>query len=140
MSARRRIIPPTKRASTGSPKRSQRPVIPPVVATLRTDCDAAKGRAAAEDLLSAPPEVKSIISICNDTIQGAAAALKGKHAQLTLIGFDTSDQGLQNVADGVEAAEVAQFPDSIGTLGVQEDIKAAGGESVPSSSIPARNW
>ena len=103
-----------------------------IAASLRTDCDAVKGRSATEDLLTSHPDVKGIFAICDDPMQGAVKAVQAKHLKnLLLVGFDASPAGLANVKSGAEAAEVAQFPAKIGQLGVVDGIRAARGQAIP---------
>ena len=103
-----------------------------VVSTLRTDCDAVKGRSATEDMLTAHPDVSAIFGICDEPIDGAVQALHARSgAHPMVLGFDASCPNLKNVQSGVETAEVAQFPVKEAQLAVQNALKVARGEKIP---------
>jgi len=103
-----------------------------VVAKTATDCDQTKGLNAAQDMLTANPDLSAIYGACGPPITGALQAIKsaGKDGKLVVVGFDASPDELTAIAAGTEAGSVAQFPDKMGTLGAQTAFDAAKGKDV----------
>jgi ABC-type sugar transport system substrate-binding protein len=103
-----------------------------VVAETPTDCDQTKGLDAAQDILTAHPDIDGIYAACGPPLLGAleavdAAGLTGK---LITVGFDASPDELTAIAEGTESGSVAQFPDKMGSMGVQAAFDAVNGEDV----------
>jgi simple sugar transport system substrate-binding protein len=104
-----------------------------VVAEPATDCDQTKGLNAAQDLLTAHPDVVAIYGACGPPIIGALQAIKAagkKPGQIVVVGFDAAPDELTAIKAGEEAASVAQFPAKMGSLGIETAVAAARGESV----------
>lgn len=104
-----------------------------VVAEPATDCDETKGLNAAQDILTANPNVTAIYGACGPPITGALQAIKAankKAGSITVVGFDASPGELTAIGSGEQAASVAQFPSKMGSLGIETAVKAAKGESV----------
>jgi ribose transport system substrate-binding protein len=103
-----------------------------VVAKTATDCDQTKGLNAAQDMLTANPDLTAIYGACGPPIVGALQAIKsaGKEGKLMVVGFDASPDELTAIAAGTESGSVAQFPDKMGTLGAQTAFDAASGKDV----------
>jgi ABC-type sugar transport system substrate-binding protein len=103
-----------------------------VVAKLPTDCDQTKGLNAAQDILTAHPDVTAIYGACGPPIVGALQAIKakGKTGQITVVGFDAAPGEVTAIKAGDEAASVAQFPAKMGSMGIETAVKAARGETV----------
>jgi ABC-type sugar transport system substrate-binding protein len=107
-----------------------------VVAEPATDCDQTKGLNAAQDLLTAHPDVSVIYGACGPPIIGALQAIKaaGKaQGSILVVGFDAAPDELTAIKAGDEAASIAQFPAKMGSLGIDTAVKAARGETVPPS-------
>jgi simple sugar transport system substrate-binding protein len=104
-----------------------------VVGKAPTDCAQDKGVAAAEDLLTANPDVTAIYAACGPPVVGAVEALENagkKPEDIVLVGFDALPDEVANIKAGKEDASVAQFPAKIGELGVDTLWKAVNGEPV----------
>lgn len=101
-----------------------------VVATTPTDCDQTKGLDAAQDILTANPELDAIYSACGPPLTGALEAIKSAGRDLITVGFDASPDEVAAIAAGTQTASIAQFPAKMGSLGVQAAFDAARGESV----------
>jgi simple sugar transport system substrate-binding protein len=102
-----------------------------VVAEPATDCDQTKGLNAAQDILTANPNVTAIYGACGPPITGALQAIKAaKKTAITVVGFDASPDELTAIANGEQAASVAQFPAKMGSLGIETAVAAARGEQV----------
>jgi ABC-type sugar transport system substrate-binding protein len=105
-----------------------------VVTTLRTDCDQTKGVNVMQSIGSTHPDVDAIYAACGPPILGGIQTLK-KNDPFTkdplLVGFDALPDEARAILAGDETASVAQFPQKMGTIGVETAAKAARGEQVP---------
>jgi ABC-type sugar transport system substrate-binding protein len=104
-----------------------------VVAEPATDCDQTKGLNAAQDLLTANPDIVAIYGACGPPIIGALQAIKaaGKQpGQLVVVGFDASPDEVAAIKAGDQTASVAQFPAKMGLMGIEAAVAAARGETV----------
>jgi ABC-type sugar transport system substrate-binding protein len=104
-----------------------------VVAEPPTDCDETKGLNAAQDILTANPNVTAIYGACGPPILGALQAIKaaGKTpGAITVVGFDAAPGEIAAIEAGDQAASVAQFPAKMGSMGIETAVAAARGESV----------
>ena len=104
-----------------------------VVSKLETDCAQDKGLSAAQDILTANPNVTAIYSACGPPAVGAVQALKNagkKEGDVILVGFDALPDELAQIKAGWETASVAQFPAKIGGMGVDTLYKAVKGVKV----------
>jgi simple sugar transport system substrate-binding protein len=104
-----------------------------IVAEPATDCDETKGLDAAQDLLTANPDVEVIYGACGPPIIGALQALKAAGKQpgdVIVIGFDASPDEIAAIKAGEQTASVAQFPSKMGLLGIETAVAAARGETV----------
>ncbi|MDG6110089.1 sugar ABC transporter substrate-binding protein [Dactylosporangium aurantiacum] len=104
-----------------------------IVAEPATDCDETKGLNAAQDILTAHPDVTAIYGACGPPITGALQAVKASGKKPIVVGFDASPQEILAIEAGTQAASVAQFPAKMGTLGIETAVNAAKGQSVPST-------
>jgi ABC-type sugar transport system substrate-binding protein len=102
-----------------------------VVAETATDCDQTKGL----DVLTANPELDAIYAACGPPLLGALEAIDaaGRSGELITVGFDASPDEVAAIAAGTQSASVAQFPDKMGSMGVQAAFDALNGEDVPPS-------
>lgn len=104
-----------------------------VIAEPATDCDQTKGMNVAQDILARQPNIAAIYGACGPPITGALQAIKvakKKPSSIITIGFDASPDELTAIANGEQAASVAQFPAKMGLLGVQTAVAAVRGEPV----------
>lgn len=103
-----------------------------VVATVATDCDQTKGLNAGQDILTANPELDAIYAACGPPLIGALEAITaaGRDGQLITVGFDASPDEVAAIVAGTQTASIAQFPDKMGSLGVQAAFDAARGMDV----------
>ena len=102
-----------------------------VVATTPTDCDQTKGLNAAQDMLTAHPDLDAIYAACGPPLTGALEAVKSAGiTDLITVGFDASPDEIAAIAAGTQTASVAQFPDKMGSLGCQTAFDAVMGKSV----------
>lgn len=104
-----------------------------VVAEPATDCDQTKGLNAAQDILTAHPDVAAIYGACGPPIIGALEAIKAaskKPGEIIVVGFDAAPDELTAIKAGDEAGSVAQFPAKMGSLGIETAVAAARGQNV----------
>ncbi|MEU7873409.1 sugar ABC transporter substrate-binding protein [Dactylosporangium sp. NPDC049140] len=101
-----------------------------VVADPATDCDETKGLNAAQDILTANPDVTAIYGACGPPITGALQAVKAAGKKPVVVGFDASPGELKAIEAGDQAASVAQFPAKMGSLGIETAVAAAKGQPV----------
>jgi len=101
-----------------------------IVASLPTDCDQTKGLNAAQDILTAHPDVTAIYGACGPPIIGALEALADAGSSALVVGFDAGPDELAAIAAGTELASVAQFPDKMGSMGAQAALDAINGVAV----------
>lgn len=101
-----------------------------IVASLPTDCDQTKGLDAAQDILTANPDVVAIYGACGPPIIGALEAVASAGATVKLVGFDAGPDEVAAIVAGDQLASVAQFPARMGELGAQAALDAVNGEDV----------
>jgi ABC-type sugar transport system substrate-binding protein len=101
-----------------------------IVASLPTDCDQTKGLDAAQDILTANPDVTAIYGACGPPIIGAIEAIASAGKTIKVVGFDAGPDELAAIEAGDELASVAQFPARMGEMGAQAALDAANGEDV----------
>jgi len=102
-----------------------------VVATVATDCDQTKGLDAGQDIITANPDLDAIYAACGPPITGALGAVEAAGLKdLITVGFDASPDEIAAIAAGTQTGSVAQFPDKMGSMGVQAAFDAVMGKSV----------
>jgi simple sugar transport system substrate-binding protein len=104
-----------------------------VVQQIPTDCDQVKGVTAAEDLLTAHPDVDAIYGACGPPIIGALEAIANAGidpADIIVVGFDALPDEVAAIQAGTEDASIAQFPPKMGELGLDTLYRVVLGESV----------
>jgi ABC-type sugar transport system substrate-binding protein len=104
-----------------------------VVDTVAADFDMEKARLAAEDLLDGDPELDGFFAVNDQMALGVAQAVRaaGRRGDVAVIGVDGIRQALAAVKRGALSATVAQYPFTIGQLGVEACLAAMRGASVP---------
>ena len=104
-----------------------------IVSQTPTDCDQVKGVSAAEDLLTAHPDVTAIYGACGPPILGALEAIDNAGIapdDIVVVGFDALPDEVAAIAAGTEDASIAQFPPKMGELGMDTLYRAVQGETV----------
>ena len=104
-----------------------------IVASLPTDCDQTKGLNAAQDILTANPDVKAIYGACGPPILGAIETIKSAGKTIKVVGFDAGGDEVKAIVAGDELASVAQFPAKMGSDGAQAALDAISGKTVPAN-------
>jgi ribose transport system substrate-binding protein len=100
-----------------------------------------KSYKAAEDMLQAHQNLKSIFAVNDPTALGAVAAIEkaGKAGKIKVVGIDGQPEGLQAIKEGKVYADVVQHPDEIGRKAVETIVKYMAGEQVPPAILIAAN-
>ena len=101
-----------------------------IVASLPTDCDQTKGLNAAQDILTANPDVTAIYGACGPPIIGAIESIKSAGKTIKVVGFDAGPDEVAAIVAGDELASVAQFPAKMGSDGAQAAYDAITGGTV----------
>lgn len=104
-----------------------------IVASVPTDCDQTKGLDAAQDILTANPDVNAIYGACGPPIIGALEAIASAGKTIKVVGFDAGPDEVAAIVAGDQLASVAQFPARMGEMGAQAALDAANGEDVEPS-------
>ncbi|MGL5245549.1 MAG: ABC transporter substrate-binding protein [Sarcina sp.] len=103
-----------------------------IVSIQYSDGDHAKALQKATDIMTANPDLKGIYATNEGAVVGVATAVKekGKVGDLTLVGFDSSEQEIQFLKEDVINGFVVQNPYNMGKFGVESAMKILNGESV----------
>jgi simple sugar transport system substrate-binding protein len=101
-----------------------------IVASLPTDCDQTKGLNAAQDILTANPDVTAIYGACGPPIIGALESIKSAGKTIKVVGFDAGPDEVAAIVAGTELASVAQFPAKMGSDGAQAALDAISGKTL----------
>jgi ABC-type sugar transport system substrate-binding protein len=106
-----------------------------VVATIAADFEREKARLAAEDVLRADPDIEGFFAVNDLMALGVADAVRaaGRRGEVEVIGLDGIRQALAAVRRGALSATVAQYPYTMGQLGVEACLAAVRGEAVPAT-------
>ena len=94
------------------------------------------GRSAMENCLSSNPNINVVYTINEPAAQGAYNALKaaGKDKNVTILTIDGSCKYIKLVDQGLFAADSAQYPGKMASLGVDAIAKLANGGAKPTTS------
>jgi ribose transport system substrate-binding protein len=102
-----------------------------LVASQTANFDRAEGLNVTENVIQSNPEIKGIFAQNDEMALGAVRALGNRAGtDVKIVGFDGVEDALKAVQSGKMNATVAQQPDRIGSLGVENAIKVIDGESV----------
>jgi len=104
-----------------------------LVATLYSNGTEAGGQNAADNMLTAHPDLKGIFAANEPGAIGCARAIetRGKAGQVKLVSFDASPTQIQMLEKGTIDALIVQNPFKMGYEGVANAVKALKGESIP---------
>ncbi len=101
-----------------------------VVAKQVADFDRTKGLSVMENILQAQAEIDAVFAHNDEMALGALKAIEASGREIIVVGFDATDDAVQAVKDKKMAATVAQQPELIGSLGVENALKVINGEKV----------
>jgi ribose transport system substrate-binding protein len=107
-----------------------------LVASQTANFDRAEGLNVTENILQANPDIKGIFAQNDEMALGAGRALRGRAgSDVKVVGFDGIEDALKAIQSGKMNATVAQQPDKIGSLGVENAMKVIDDRSV-AKNIP----
>ncbi|MCB2298283.1 ribose ABC transporter substrate-binding protein RbsB [Clostridium tagluense] len=101
-----------------------------VVSSQAADFDRQKGLNVTENIIQATPAFDAIFAHNDEMALGAAKAAKAANKKVIIVGFDGNADAKAAVASGELAATIAQKPDLMGSVAVENAIKIAKGETV----------
>jgi ABC-type sugar transport system substrate-binding protein len=104
-----------------------------VVSSTAADFDRDKAELAAEELLEDDPQLAGIFAANDLMALGAAKAVKAARRQedVAVIGVDGISEALTAIRRGSLSATVAQYPYTIGQLGLEACLAAQRGKKIP---------
>jgi len=101
-----------------------------IVASQAADFDRQKGLNVTENIIQATPAFDAIFAHNDEMALGAIKASKSANKDVIIVGFDGNDEAKKAVASGDLSATIAQKPDLMGSIAVENAIKIAKGETV----------
>lgn len=103
-----------------------------LVAEVPAEWDKAKGQAAMEDILTQHPDLKGVFGSNDNMALGAVEAIKnaGMTGEIVVVGFDANPDAAAAVLAGDMNATIAQAPENMGKLGVENLLKLIDGETI----------
>jgi ribose transport system substrate-binding protein len=102
-----------------------------VVASQTANFDRGEGLNVTENILQANPDIRGIFAQNDEMALGAVQALgDSAGGEIKVVGFDAIEDALSAIQDGTMNATIAQQPDVMGSLGVENAISIVNGESV----------
>jgi len=107
-----------------------------IVASQPGNWERDQGFSVFQNILQAHPDVDTVFA-CNDVMAlGAieAIAAAGKTGKIRVLGFDAIQDARRALEAGTMAATVAQFPEEMGRVAVENAVKALRGEAVPAET------
>jgi ribose transport system substrate-binding protein len=106
-----------------------------VVQTIAADFDRRRARLAAAELLRAAKPVHGFFAVNDQMALGIAEAVRavGSSGKVAVIGMDGIREALAAVKSGSLSATVAQYPYTIGQLGVEACLAAIRRNAVPAT-------
>jgi ABC-type sugar transport system substrate-binding protein len=108
-----------------------------VVQTSAADFDRRRASLAAAEILRARPPVEGFFAVNDEMALGIASAVAaaGQGRSVAVIGVDGIPEALDALKSGGLAATVAQYPYTIGQLGVEACLAAIRGKPVPANVV-----
>jgi ribose transport system substrate-binding protein len=102
-----------------------------VVAEQPADFDRSKGLSVMENIIQSTKDFKAVFAQNDEMALGAISALKEAGLKdVVVVGFDGTDDGVAAVNNGEMAATIAQQPEVIGQLAIDNVEKAKNGEKL----------
>ena len=104
-----------------------------VVASQTANWERDQGYSVFQNLLQSHPDLKGVFA-CNDLMAlGAVEAIAAaqKTGQVLVVGFDATSDARQAIRAGTMAGSVAQPPEDMGRLAVENAVAALRGQTIP---------
>lgn len=104
-----------------------------VVTSQSANFDRAEGMTVMENILQSDSSIKGVFAHNDEMALGALQAIAATKKDIKVIGFDATDDAVNEVKSGRMTATVAQKPDLMGETAVLTAIKLIAGEEVEKS-------
>ncbi|MDN4493775.1 ribose ABC transporter substrate-binding protein RbsB [Ureibacillus aquaedulcis] len=101
-----------------------------LVSSLTANFDRGEGLTVMENMLQANPEIQAVFAQNDEMALGALEAIEASGKDITVIGFDATDDAVAKVEEGKMAATVAQKPEEIGKAAIETAVAYLNGETV----------
>jgi ABC-type sugar transport system, periplasmic component len=103
-----------------------------IINTYYSDGDRKKAEAITKDIIASNPDISAIYATCEGAAVGVADAIKeeGKTGKISIVGFDSSEDEIKYINDGVINGTVIQNPYQMGYISVKKALSAIKGENV----------
>lgn len=101
-----------------------------VVASQTAEFDRQKGLTVMENIIQAQPDFVAVFAHNDEMALGAVKALKAANKKVYVVGFDGGADAVAAVKSGDMLATVAQQPDLMGSLAVENAVKVMKGETI----------
>ena len=101
-----------------------------VVASQAADFDRSKGLNVMENIIQSTSNFDAVFAHNDEMALGAVKALKTANKKIIVVGFDGNDDAQNAVKSGDMAATIAQQPDLMGSMAVDNAVKVIKGEKV----------
>lgn len=102
-----------------------------IVARQTANFNRAEGLSVMENILQAQAQIDGLFAHNDEMALGALQAIDGTGRDVHVIGFDATPDAVQAVEECRIAATVAQQPELMGQMGVEQAIEIAGGAQLP---------
>lgn len=104
-----------------------------VVASQSANFDRAEGMSVMENVLQSDGSIKGVFAHNDEMALGALQAIAATGKDIKVVGFDATDDAVNEVKAGRMAATVAQKPELMGETAILTAIKLIAGETVEKS-------
>lgn len=104
-----------------------------VAASQSANFERAEGMSVMENILQSEPELKGVFAHNDEMALGALQAIAASKKDIKVVGFDATDDAVNEVKTGKMTATVAQKPELMGETAIQTAIKLIAGEEVEKS-------
>ena len=105
-----------------------------IIARQTANFDRAQGLSVMENILQAQAEIDGLFAHNDEMALGALQAIQGTGRDIVVVGFDATPDAVQAVEECRMAATVAQQPELMGQLSVEQALEIAGGAQVPAET------
>lgn len=101
-----------------------------VVAIQSANFNRAEGLSVMENILQANPDIKAVFAHNDEMALGALEAIQAANKDIIVIGFDATDDAKSAIKQGLMKASVAQQPELMGSMAVENAVKIIKGENI----------
>ena len=99
-----------------------------VVAIQSANFNRAQGLSFMENILQANPDIKGVFAHNDEMALGALEAIGNRN--IVIVGFDATDDAMSAIKEGKMSATIAQQPELMGSVAVQNALKIINGEKI----------